>query len=296
MQGMDRVFDVHVHYPAGSIMGLADRMGRPDSVTESDRRAAVEAVAAQCVEGGIEKACLLGGWGRVNGWVLEACRWHPSLFIPMAYCDLDNDGGDAVERFAGEGFRGVKLIFPRRNYDDPAYLPLYERMARHSLVLLFHTGVSGGSIDYLAKDPQDGAADAAGFEATFAAIGTSSARMRALYLDTIAMAFPGLRMIGAHVGYGEYELACAVARWRRNVYFDLSGGDVVRRHLREKRIIGGEISPLKLCFGSDCSTDRIAAEADIWRRGLAEAGVGPEHARRVLWGNAAWLFGLAAGS
>jgi predicted TIM-barrel fold metal-dependent hydrolase len=109
------------------------------------------------------------------------------------------------------------------------------------------------------------------------------------------MAFPELRIIGAHVGYGEYDLACAVARWRRNVYFDLSGGDVVRRHLRERGIIGREISANKLCFGSDCATPSIAAEVEIWKRQLSDAGLDGTAAEKVLYGNAAWLFGVAQG-
>jgi predicted TIM-barrel fold metal-dependent hydrolase len=272
-------------------MGFADRLGRPDDVSEGDRRSALEAVAAQCAKAGIVKSCLLGGWGRVNGWVLEACALYPSLFIPMAYLDLDQGTVETVDRIAGQGFKGAKLIFPRRPYDDPSYMPLYERLCRHGLVLLFHTGVSGGNEDYLEKDPRAASA-ATEFETGFAKLGTSSARMRALYLDTIAMAFPELRIIGAHVGYGEYDLACAVARWRRNVYFDVSGGDVVRRHIKERRLIGNEISANKLCFGSDCATPSISAEVEIWKRQLSDAGLGAEDSARVLFGNAAWLFGI----
>ncbi len=288
---MEKVFDVHVHYPAGTIMGFADRMGREETVSESARRKALEEVVEQCEKSGIVKSCLLGGWGRVNGWVLEACRLFPRVFVPLAFVDLDNTSPDQVDRLAGDGFRGVKLIFPRLNYDDAAYMPLYERMNRQRLVLLFHTGVSGGSVDYLDKDPKAGPSAVDPFEAGFAALGTSSARMRALYLDTIAMRFPDLRIIGAHVGYGEYDLACAVARWRRNVYFDVSGGDVVRRHLRERRIVGREISSHKLCFGSDCVTPQIAAEVAIWKRELLDAGIAGVERDRVLYSNAAWLFG-----
>jgi uncharacterized protein len=287
---MDRVFDVHVHYPAGSIMGFADRLGQPDEVSDRDRRNALEAVVAQCEKAGIVRSCLLGGWGRVNGWVLEACRLYPSLFIPLAYLDLDQGSVEAVDQIKDQGFKGVKLIFPRRNYDDPSYMSLYERLDRHGLVLLFHTGVSGGSVELLVKDPRATAADT--FETGFAKLGTSSARMRALYLDTIAMAFPELRIIGAHVGYGEYDLACAVARWRRNVYFDVSGGDVVRRHIKERRLIGAEISPNKLCFGSDCITPSIAAEVEIWKGQLSDAGLGRGDVQKVLFDNAAWIFGI----
>jgi predicted TIM-barrel fold metal-dependent hydrolase len=287
---MDSVFDVHVHYPAGSIMGFADRMGRPDAVDERERMQAVDAVVAQSERAGIVKSCLLGGWGRVNGWVLEACRRHPSLFVPMAFVDVDQASAETVEKVRDQGFRGVKLIFPRRNYDDPSYMPLYETMCRLDLVVLFHTGVLGGSEDYLAANPRTPSERGRESDAGFAEVRTSSARMRALYLDTIAMAFPELRIIGAHLGYGEYDLACAVARWRRNVYFDVSGGDVVRRHLKERRYVGREISANKLCFGSDCVTESIAAEVEIWKDQLAEAGLNAEEKARVLYGNAAWLF------
>jgi predicted TIM-barrel fold metal-dependent hydrolase len=289
---MQRVFDVHAHFPAGSMMGSADRLNRPDEVTEAQRREALEAVAAQCEQGGIVKLCLLGGWGRTNGWVLEAVKAHPGLLVPVAFLDLDSTAPEGVERLRDEGFRGVKVIFPRRNYDDPAYMPLYEKLCLLGLPILFHTGVSGGADDYLERDPKRPSEMALRIDESLAGIKSSSARMRAIFLDTIAWAFPELRMIGAHLGYGEYDLACAVARWRRNVYFDLSGGDVVRRHIRDRRLIPADISPDKLLFGSDCVTPRIASEVGIWRAQLEEAGLDEVAVDKVMYGNAAWLFGV----
>jgi uncharacterized protein len=292
---MRRVFDVHQHYPAGSVMGIADRLGLSESVGEIQRRSALEAVVAQCEEGGIVRSCLLGGWGKVNGWVLEAAREYPGLFVPMAFLDLDGTTPEGVRRLAGQGFRGVKAILPRRNYDDPAYMPLYEELSRSALAILFHTGVFGAMEDYLEKDPKRPSPVAVELDARLARIGSSSARMRAIYLDGIAAAVPELKIIGAHLGYGEYDLACAVARWRRNVYFDLSGGDVVRRHIRERGLLGKEISADKLAFGSDCATPRIAEETGIWAGQLAEAGFGEEAIDKVLYGNAAWIFGELEG-
>jgi predicted TIM-barrel fold metal-dependent hydrolase len=293
---MSRIFDVHVHYPAGSVMGIADRLnqrlGAGDDPSERERRTAVEAVVAQCEEAGIAKACLLGGWGRTNDWVLEAVAEYPDLFVPMAFLDLDAESAEGVGRLADRGFRGVKVILPRKNYDHPEYLPLYAELCERRMPILFHTGVFGGMEDYLERDPKRPSEASALWDERLSRIGTSSARMRAIYLDGIAAAFPELRIIGAHLGYGEYELACAVARWRRNVYFDLSGGDVVRRHIKEKRLIGIDISHRKLMWGSDCVTPRIALESRIWKAQLAEAGLGPDEIEAVLWSNAAWMFGL----
>ena len=239
----------------------------------------------------MQRACLLGGWGKVNGWVLEAVREYPRLFVPMAFLDLDGNDVVGVRRLAEQGFRGVKAILPRRNYDDPSYMPLYEELSAQGMPILFHTGVFGAMEDYLEKDPKRPSAAAVELDARLSRIGTSSARMRAIYLDGIASAVPELRIIGAHLGYGEYDLACAVARWRRNVYFDLSGGDVVRRHIRERGLLGKEISADKLAFGSDCATPRIAEETRIWAAQLGEAGFDEAAMYKVLYGNAAWIFG-----
>ncbi|MDP3179733.1 MAG: hypothetical protein Q8M76_17625, partial [Spirochaetaceae bacterium] len=105
---MTRVFDAHAHDPAGSVLGIADRLNRADEVPERDRRDAVLAVVAQCEAAGIAKTCLLGGWGRTNGWVLEACRDYPGLFVPVAFLDLDSTSPEGAERLRDEGFRGVK--------------------------------------------------------------------------------------------------------------------------------------------------------------------------------------------
>jgi uncharacterized protein len=291
------IFDVHVHYPAGSVLNIDERLhrgeaGRAGLPGEAERRAAVEAVVEQCELGGIARACLLGGWGRMNEWVLEACAEHPRLFLPIAFLDLDQTPPEGVDALADRGFRGVKAIAPRRNYDDPSYMPLYGRLCALRMPILFHTGVFGGSEDYLERDPKRPGAAAIALDEAFSAIGSSSARMRAIYLDGIAVAFPELRIIGAHLGYGEYDLACAVARWRRNVYFDLSGGEVVRRHIEERRLLPAEISPGKLVFGSDCATPRIASEARAWLDQLARAGLGEDGIEKVMYRNAAWLFGI----
>jgi predicted TIM-barrel fold metal-dependent hydrolase len=289
---MQRVFDVHAHYPAGSVMGIADRLNRPDEVPERKRREAVEALLAQCEAAGIAKTCLLGGWGRMNGWVLEACRDYPGRFVPMAFLDLDAGSPEQVSRLRDEGFSGVKAILPRKNYDDPSYMPHYEALCRLGMPILFHTGVFGGSEDYLEADPKRPSGSALRIDEAISRIGSSSARMRAIFLDTIAAAYPELRIVGAHLGYGEYDLACAVARWRRNAYFDLSGGEVLRRQVRERGLIPKDVSPDKLCFGSDCATPRVASEVAVWRAQLAEAGLGEADIEKVMWGNAAWIFGV----
>ena len=185
----------------------------------------------------------------------------------------------------------MKIINPRRNYDDPAYFPLYAVAERRNLVCLFHTGIVGGMIDYLQFPPNS---LNAGSRAVARHGGPSAlrpeaevdswygaGRMQPIFLDGISVAFPELQIIGAHLGYGLYDSAAAVARWRRNVYFDISGGTVVRRHLMERRMLRSEVSTLKLVWGSDCDMAHMSRELTNWMQafdeiGLSAAGAGPD--------------------
>lgn len=283
---MRRIFDAHIHCPSRGIFG--ESLPNQNADFEQELEKLVQTLRAN----NVSKACLLGGKKGVNDLVLEAKRKYPDLIVPMAYIDLDEDRPDAVDAYAGRGFKGFKAIATHRNYDDESYFPFYERMEKRGSVLLFHTGVLGGITDYLERDPRSATEAELAVERGFQQRKTSSAQMRSIYLDTIGMRFPELRVIGAHLGYGEYDLSCAVARWRRNVYFDLSGGDVVRRHLTERRLIGREISPSKLLFGSDSATGRITHEVTEWVAALEKLELTEDEIDRILYANAAYLFGL----
>lgn len=279
-----KVFDTHIHYPS------EDLLGRPYMEKTRNHLQELDKIAEECAKNNVVKACILGGAGEVNDWALQAQKSYPGLFIPMAYLDMDSAGPEKVFDYSDRGFKGFKIIATRKNYDHPDYFGFYENIQSRKMVVLFHTGVLGGITDYLLSDPMKVSEKELAFEKVLASFGTSSARQRSIYLDTIGMNFPELRVIGAHLGYGEYDLSCAVARWRRNVYFDLSGGDVVRRHLTERGYIGREISPNKLVFGSDCTTERIGAEIGLWRERLEAVGLSQDEIGRILYQNAAYLF------
>jgi predicted TIM-barrel fold metal-dependent hydrolase len=100
--------------------------------------------------------------------------------------------------------------------------------------------------------------------------------MQPIYLDGISVAFPELKIIGAHLGYGQYDSAAAVARWRRNVYFDISGGTVVRRHLLERRMLRSEVSTRKLVFGSDCDMAHMSRELTSWMQAFEQLDLSAE--------------------
>ena len=102
--------------------------------------------------------------------------------------------------------------------------------------------------------------------------------MEPIYLDTIAFTFPELKIIGAHLGIGYYDVAAHVARWRRNVFFDISGGEMVRRHIIERKLIPSEISHFKLLYGSD-NNDRFEDEIRDWQTMFDMLRLNEERAR-----------------
>ena len=288
-----RVFDTHVHYPwrpRGSSLPIYTADGMLDMLAYNSQRL------------NIYKVCLLGRPGEGNDLVEKALARYPNLVVPFATLDIDQTDPPMIEDFADRGFRGLKIINPRRNYDDPAYFPLYEVAQRRKLVCLFHTGIVGGMIDYLQFPPSslneaaELTRDTEGHRRYDPAAEVDSwygaGRMQPIFLDGISVAFPELKIIGAHLGYGLYDSAAAVARWRRNVYFDISGGTVVRRHLMERKMLRSEVSTLKLVWGSDCDMAHMSRELTNWMQAFDEAGLTLQEQDQIFWGTAAHIFGI----
>jgi predicted TIM-barrel fold metal-dependent hydrolase len=112
-------------------------------------------------------------------------------------------------------------------------------------------------------------------------------------LDTIANNFPNLKLIGAHLGgTGNFDAASSVARWRHNVFFDLSGGETIERHAVEQRMIGYEIGVEKLTFGSDCGADEIHVHVERFVRIFEEIGLTEDEKERIWYRNAAEIYGF----
>lgn len=282
-----RVFDVHIHFP-----------WRPDQAGHLTLESQIEFLAYTCRRLNIRKACLLGRRGE-EGWsaTLAAQQRYPDLIVPLAQISLDDDGPEVVEALRERGFRGLKITSPDRDYDDEAYFPVYARAEALGMPILFHTGIRGGPIDYLLFPPADAAqaeAVSAEHERRFAGTRKSAARMQPIFLDTIALAFPRLKIIGAHLGYGFYDSAAAVARWRRNVSFDISGGRVVRQHILERQLIGREVRPEKLVFGTDCDVAHMSREVTAWMEAFERLGLSAEEQDRIFYRNAAAIFGEEA--
>ena len=171
----------------------------------------IRALLKACDKVGTDKVVIFscpGNYGAKNEGVMKAHQRHPDRIIPFARLVPDMHTPADVRRFHEEGFVGFKCIRTNRNYDDPAYFPLYEAAAECKMVILFHLGIVGRS---------DSGHD------------VNSNRMRPIYLDTICRAFPKLHVHGAHLGNPWYEEASMSARWNANLWFDLSGSTLKKK-------------------------------------------------------------------
>jgi predicted TIM-barrel fold metal-dependent hydrolase len=280
-----RVFDVHVHYGP-----------RPNSDPNLPPNFQREMLVHACRRLNIRKVALLGRRAE-DDWqsALDAAEAYPDLFIPLAQIFLDDDDADQISRLHGRGFKGLKITGPNKNYDDESYYPVYERCEELGMPILFHTGIRGGPIDFLQFHPRDhelAERTASEFEERGRGSLKGAARMQPIYLDTLGIAFPRLRIIGAHLGYGLYDSAAAVARWRRNVTFDISGGAVVRRHILDRDMIYKEILPEKLVFGSDCDVTHMSRELTAWMDAFNAMGMPADDQDKIFYRNAATIFGV----
>ncbi len=103
---------------------------------------------------GVDRFCVSGVGEFYGGYdnkdVEQAFRQLPDKVVGFAFVELDTEKPGVVAEFHDRGFKGIKLIRPVKDYDDEAYFPFYEQMARYSMPVLLHTGIVIGA-------PEDGA-------------------------------------------------------------------------------------------------------------------------------------------
>ncbi len=210
--------------------------------------------------------------------IKKAAAQHPNVIIPYGHIKVDNpEAINEIKKFADAGFKGIKMHTPKYNWDDFGYFPIYEKLQSLNLVALFHTGIVAGSSD----EPEP----------------SSMARMRPAYLHTIARSFPKLVIQGAHLGNPWYEEAAEVARWEKNLYFDLTGSSLIKKaknlavfkdylwwegptaHSSPDAVYAFE----KLVFGTDEPPENLDQCLARYEAMLEACGV-PEASRRKIYG------------
>jgi predicted TIM-barrel fold metal-dependent hydrolase len=202
------VIDVHSHawqFPQHFGEDFVDQANRAKagghvdlSVRYDDYAASATAVTRTLVFGGKARNC--GLWVD-DRYVADYVAAHPDKLI--GYLSLDPTQDDwQREMHAGHqelGLRGIKLLPMYAGFrpDDERLDPLWTYAARHQLPVLLHTGTTFISQAVL--------------ECTLPR-----------HLDRVAIRFPNVKIVMAHLGH-PYEGECvAVIRKHANVYADCS--------------------------------------------------------------------------
>jgi len=191
------------------LVGIAKQYGfDPDLVLD----ATPERLVPEMDDAGIDKTVIVAvdyeylfrgkiSYREYNNIVAGYIKEYPDRLIGFAGID-PRRGKEAIqelERCIGElGFKGVKL-WPLTGFypDDLEYYPFYERAEDLGAVILCHTGM-GITKSYIKYN-------------------------RPMYIDKIAVDFPKIKIIMAHMGDPWINEAIAVATKNPNVYVDISG-------------------------------------------------------------------------
>jgi predicted TIM-barrel fold metal-dependent hydrolase len=207
--------------------------------------------------------------------VIEVAAANPDVLIPFA--SVDPHKGKAGVREAREyierGVRGFKFHPNTQGFhpNDRMAYPLYEVIAEHGLIALFHTGQTGvgagtrggGGIRLKYSNPMD--------------------------VDDVAVDFPDMDIILAHPSFPWQDEALSVATHKPRVHIDLSGWSP--KYFPPQLVqYANSLLKDKVLFGSDFPV--ITPER--WMKDFDAIAIKPEVRPRIMKDNAARLLGLTA--
>ncbi|MCC7498810.1 MAG: amidohydrolase [Bryobacterales bacterium] len=167
-------------------------------ITEEEHWKAMEPATRAVVFG---FRCSHLGLSVPNELVIGYVNQHPEKLIGFAAIDpYEADYLDQMRHcFETLGFRGLKLAPIYQNYHcmDPRMLPVYDYCQSRGIPVLFHQGTT-----FPRRAPLRYA--------------------RPVDLEDIALAYPGLRMVIAHMGHPWMDETTVLIRKQPNVYADVS--------------------------------------------------------------------------
>ncbi|WP_424235414.1 amidohydrolase family protein [Actinophytocola sp.] len=206
--------------------------------------------------------------------IAEACAEHADILIPFA--SVDPWRGNAavrqaramIERYGVRGFKfhpSVQAFHP----NDPMVYPLYEVLAEHGAIALFHSGQTGIGA---------GLPGGGGIRLKYA---------NPLLVDDVAADFPDLPIVLAHPSFPWQDEALAVATHKPTVHIDLSGWSPKYFPPQLVRYANTLLRD-KVLFGSDFPV----ITPDRWLADFDTLEIKPEVRPMILKDNAVRLLGL----
>lgn len=190
---------------------------------------------------------------------------YPDKIRGMGFIVPGRDKADKVREFKDRGFFGLKVIFPRNSYDDPANDELWAEAVNQKMPVTFHTGNLNDFPPYQFHprhmDPDR--------------------------LYRIAGYFPEMIIMVAHMGNTKFQDACVLARGK-NVFLDCSGGGALKKMPRsyfENTVYWSDVQN-KIAFGVDQLFHGIPAVINANEEFSAHVGLSEENCRLMWHGNA----------
>ena len=210
-----------------------------------------------------------------NEEVAEIAAQNSDIMIPFASIDPHKgkmgvrEARRMIEHYGVKGFKFHPTYQGFYPNDRLAY-PLYEVLAEHGAIALFHTGQTGvGS----------GMRGGNGMRLKFS---------NPMYLDDVAVDFPDMPIVMAHPSFPWQEEALSVAQHKPNVYIDMSGWSP--KYFPELLVrYANTLLKHKMLFGSDWPM--ISPER--WLADFEKISIKDEVRPLILKDNAAKLLKLA---
>lgn len=206
--------------------------------------------------------------------IAELAAEHSDVLIPFASIDPARgafgvrEARRLIDEYGVRGFKfhpSVQEFYP----NDRAAYPLYEVIAEHNLVTLFHTGQTGVGA---------GTRGGGGIRLKYS---------NPLYIDDVAVDFPDMDIILAHPSVPWQDEALSVATHKAQVYIDLSGWSPKYFPPQLVRYANSLLKE-KVLFG----TDFPVITPERWLRDFENLDLKPEVRPLILKENAARLFKL----
>jgi predicted TIM-barrel fold metal-dependent hydrolase len=217
------------------------------------------------------------GLARVpNEEVAETAAEHADVAIPFASIDPARGAEGVAEARAlirDWGVRGFKFHPSAQAFypNDRIAYPLYEVIAEAGLPAVFHTGQTGIG----AGMPRGG--------------GIRLKYSNPMYLDDVAVDFPGMPIVMAHPSFPWQEEALSIALHKPQVFIDLSGWSPKY------------FPPLLVQYANTLLRDKVLFGTDFplftperWLADFDTIGIRPEVKPKILKDNAVRLLGLRA--
>jgi uncharacterized protein len=283
-----RAIDVHVHVHAsvgaterdtgetGVLADMASYFGAHDvaALTVPDIAAYYRDRRMAAVVFGVDEAGGGAHHAAGNDEIVELAAENADVLIPFVSVDPARgaEGVAMARRLAADsavrGFKfhpNVQGFFP----NDRAVYPLYEVIAEHGLIALFHTGHTGVGA---------GTRGGGGIRLKYS---------NPIHVDDVAVDFPDMPIILAHPSFPWQDEALSMALHKPQVYIDLSGWSP--KYFPPQLIQhANTLLKDKVLFGSDYPM----ITPDRWLTDFDEIDIRPEVRPLILKENAARLLRL----